>query len=120
MAREVRCKRVYEPAAPEEDGLRILVDRLWPRGVSKEDAAVDDWIPELGPSHELRRWFGHEPERWKEFVRRYEEELDDRAGALEDLWERAGDGPLTLVYSARDEEHNQAVALAGYLRRRFA
>ncbi|MDH3734417.1 MAG: DUF488 family protein [Gemmatimonadota bacterium] len=111
-------KRVYEPA-DSEDGYRVLVDRVWPRGVSRDRAAVDEWLRDAGPSDELRKWFGHRPERWPEFVRRYEAEIRDRPEIVDELIERAGP-TLTLVYSARDEEHNQAVALAAFLRRRIA
>ncbi|HLZ73220.1 MAG TPA: DUF488 family protein [Dehalococcoidia bacterium] len=107
---EIRIKRVYEPPAPE-DGRRVLVDRLWPRGLSKERARLDAWLRELAPSDELRRWFGHDPGRWQEFSRRYRRELADpvRQAALKEL--AAGDLPLTLLYAARDTEHNEAQIL---------
>jgi uncharacterized protein YeaO (DUF488 family) len=106
----VRLKRAYEP--PEKtDGTRILVDRLWPRGVSKAEAMLDEWIKEIAPSAELRTWFGHEPERWDEFRRRYRAELAQHSEMLKDLRRRACQGPITLVYSARDEIHNDAVVL---------
>ena len=109
-ASNVRLKRAYEP--PEEtDGTRILVDRLWPRGVSKADARLDDWIKQIAPSAELRTWFGHDPERWDEFRRRYRAELAGHSGTVKDLRRRAREGPITLVYSARDEIHNDAVVL---------
>jgi len=109
---EYRLKRVH--AAPAgDDGVRVLVDRLWPRGVSKEDAAVDHWMRDLAPSSELRRWFGHRVDRWDEFRRRYFAELDARAAALEPL--RALRGRVTLLFAARDERHNNAVALKEYL-----
>jgi len=107
---EVRIKRVYEAVSPD-DGYRVLVDRIWPRGVSKEKAAVDLWAKELGPSTELRKWFNHEPEKWEEFRRRYIAELDHKAGPLQAVVSGAGKGPLTLVYSARNEAQNQAVVL---------
>jgi uncharacterized protein YeaO (DUF488 family) len=109
-ARNVRLKRAYEPAA-HNDGVRILVDRLWPRGVSKADAAVDHWMKDLAPSTALRKWFGHDPARWQEFRRRYEDELLEHADQLEQLRELAHKGPITLVYSAHDEAHNDAIVL---------
>jgi len=112
----IRVKRIYE-AASEEDGQRILVDRIWPRGVSKERAAIDLWMKEVGPSTELRRWFAHDEDRWIEFKERYFSELDTRAELVDELRSRAQRESLTLLYSARDEEHNQAVALAEYLER---
>jgi uncharacterized protein YeaO (DUF488 family) len=109
-ASNVRLKRAYEP--PEkEDGARILVDRLWPRGVSKEEAKLDEWIKEIAPSTELRTWFGHDPRRWDEFRKRYRAELAEHTEVLKDLRRRARKGPITLVYSARDEIHNDAVVL---------
>jgi uncharacterized protein YeaO (DUF488 family) len=109
-ASNVRLKRAYEP--PEKtDGARILVDRLWPRGVSKEEAKLDEWIKEIAPSTELRTWFGHDPRRWDEFRERYREELAEHSETLKDLRRRAREGPITLVYSARDEIHNDAVVL---------
>jgi uncharacterized protein YeaO (DUF488 family) len=113
---DVRLKRAYEPAAPE-DGHRVLVDRLWPRGIARDRAALDEWERELAPSHELRRWFAHEPSRFEEFRRRYIEELRDRRPLLARLRRLARDGTLTLVYAARDAEHNDAVVLAEVLRR---
>jgi uncharacterized protein YeaO (DUF488 family) len=107
---EIRLKRVYEaPAA--SDGTRILVDRLWPRGLKKADAAIDHWEKEVAPSDELRRWFGHEPAKWEEFRKRYRAELAGKAEAVVDLRQRIGKGPATLVYAARDEAHNQAVVI---------
>lgn len=113
---DVRLKRVYEPSAPS-DGDRVLVDRLWPRGVSHERAKLDEWERELPPSTELREWFGHEPSRFEEFRRRYIEELSAHRSRLTALRRRARVGTLTLVYSARDSEHNDAVVLAEVLRR---
>lgn len=94
-----------------EDGTRILVDRLWPRGVKKEDAAIDHWAKELSPSTELRKWFGHDPTRWEEFQKRFAAELRLHAEALENIRNLARRTPITLVYSARDEWHNDAVVL---------
>lgn len=110
----VQVKRVYETPA-EEDGTRILVDRLWPRGFSKEDAALDDWMRDIAPSDELREWFDHDPERWEEFDRRYRAELEGKKDIIEELRKYARDGRLTLVYAARDEEHNNARVLRGVL-----
>ncbi len=107
---EVRIKRVYDPPSPR-DGTRILVDRLWPRGVKKTDAAISEWMKDIAPSNELRKWFGHDPQRWEEFRRRYRDELSGKRALLGALRDMAGKGPLTLVYSAHDEAHNQAVVL---------
>jgi uncharacterized protein YeaO (DUF488 family) len=112
---DVRLKRAYDPAEPG-DGYRVLIDRLWPRGVSKERAGLDEWARELAPSTELRTWFGHDPERFAEFERRYRTELAAHSGKLDELRRRARHGTLTLVYAARDEEHNDAVVLAEVLR----
>jgi uncharacterized protein YeaO (DUF488 family) len=113
---DVRLKRAYEPAAPA-DGYRVLIDRLWPRGVSRARAKLDAWEKELSPSAELRQWFGHEPQRFEEFRRRYIEELRSQRPRLTALRRRGRAGTLTLVYSARDSEHNDAVVLAEVLRR---
>ena len=113
---DVRLKRVYEPAGPA-DGYRVLIDRLWPRGISRERAALDEWDRELAPSTELRRWFAHEPSRFEEFRRRYIEELRAQRPRLSRLRRCARADKLTLVYSARDTEHNDAVVLAEVLRR---
>jgi uncharacterized protein YeaO (DUF488 family) len=113
MARSsVRIKRAYEPAS-QRDGFRVLVDRLWPRGVRKADLRLDAWLKDVAPSAELRRWFGHEPERFREFAARYRRELRSgpAAEALADVVTRASEGPLTLVYGAHDETHNGAVVL---------
>jgi len=109
-ASHLRVKRVYEPVVPE-DGLRILIDRLWPRGVSKDKANLDDWMKSLAPSTELRQWFGHEPARWAEFQRRYRAELQQHVEDLDRLRQLAKTQTITLVYGARDEEHNHAVVL---------
>jgi uncharacterized protein YeaO (DUF488 family) len=113
---DVRLKRAYEPASGG-DGYRVLVDRLWPRGVSKEQAKLDEWEKELAPSSQLREWFGHEPDRFPEFRRRYIDELRANGLRLRELRRRARTGTLTLVYSAHDGEHNDAVVLAEVLRR---
>ena len=112
---DVRLKRAYEAPEPS-DGYRVLVDRLWPRGVSKADARLDEWARELAPSTELRTWFGHDPARFDEFRQRYTAELAAHAEQLEELRGRAREGTLTLVYGARDTEHNDAVVLAEALR----
>jgi uncharacterized protein YeaO (DUF488 family) len=113
---DLRLKRVYEPATAA-DGYRVLIDRLWPRGLSKERARLDAWERELAPSDELRRWFGHEPQRFAEFGRRYLDELRAQRPRLTELRRRARREPVTLVYAARDDEHNDAVVLAEALRR---
>lgn len=106
----VKIKRAYEPPSPA-DGTRILIDRLWPRGISKAKAALDGWFKEIAPSNELRKWFNHDPTRWSEFRRRYAAEVHHNKKLLEELRSRARKGHLTLVYSAHDEEHNDAVEL---------
>jgi uncharacterized protein YeaO (DUF488 family) len=113
-ATDVRLKRAYEPQAAS-DGTRILIDRLWPRGVSKAAAAVDLWIKEIAPSTALRKWFGHDPARWQEFRRRYAAELREHVEELRGLRDQARRGPVTLVYSAHDEAHNDAVVLRDIL-----
>ena len=113
---DIRLKRAYEPASAK-DGYRVLVDRLWPRGISKQQAKLDEWEKELSPSSELREWFGHEPGRFAEFRRRYIDELRANAPRLKELRRRAAIDTLTLVYSAHDSEHNDAVVLAEVLRR---
>ncbi|MGQ3672289.1 DUF488 domain-containing protein [Xanthobacter sp. TB0136] len=115
----LHVRRVYEPARPE-DGARILVDRVWPRGLSKEKAALTLWLKEIAPSTELRKWFGHDPARYATFSERYRAELDGNEDALARLRAYLGKGPVTLLYGAHDEEHNQARVLADYLRRHGA
>jgi uncharacterized protein YeaO (DUF488 family) len=110
----LRLKRAYEPAAIE-DGTRILVDRLWPRGVRKAEANLDQWLGEIAPSARLRTWFAHDPKRWDAFRRRYRAELAEHANVLDELRRRARQGPVTLVYSAKDEAHNDAVVLRNVL-----
>jgi uncharacterized protein YeaO (DUF488 family) len=112
----VKIKRAYEKAAPA-DGRRILVDRLWPRGTSKAEAHIDEWLKDLGPSTELRQWFGHDPARWSEFKQRYLRELAAPApkALLAGIAAQAGKSTVTLVYAARDTEHNNAVVLAELL-----
>jgi uncharacterized protein YeaO (DUF488 family) len=113
-AANVRLKRAYEPAEAA-DGTRILVDRLWPRGVSKEDARIDDWVRDIAPSTELRTWFGHDPARWAEFRRRYLAEIKSDPECLARLRGLARKGAITLIYSARDTAHNDAVVLRAAL-----
>lgn len=115
-ALSLRLKRVYEPPAPE-DGCRVLVERLWPRGLSREKARVDVWLKDIAPSTELRKWFGHDPAKWEEFQRRYEAELAERDDAVEQLLELARQGPVTLVFAASDTAHNSAVVLKRFLER---
>jgi uncharacterized protein YeaO (DUF488 family) len=112
---DVRAKRIYEAAEPD-DGYRILIDHIWPRGVSRERAHLDEWARELAPSDELRKWFDHVPERFGEFRSRYRDELAAHGEHLEELRRRASGGPLTVLYAARDEEHNNAVVLVELLR----
>jgi uncharacterized protein YeaO (DUF488 family) len=112
---DVRLKRAYEQAAAS-DGYRVLIDRLWPRGISRDAARLDEWARDLAPSGELRRWFGHDPSRFAEFRRRYTAELGRHEEKLRELRRRARSGPLTLVYGAHDKEHNDAVVLAQILR----
>ena len=115
---EVRTRRVYDDPSPE-DGRRVLVDRLWPRGLAKARAGIDEWAKEVAPSTELRRWYGHDPARFEEFRRRYQAELADpqRQAAVRHLRELARSGPLTLVTATRDIDHSQAAVLAEQLRR---
>jgi uncharacterized protein YeaO (DUF488 family) len=115
MALDVRTKRAYEPAEPG-DGHRVLIDHVWPRGVTRAALRLDGWARELAPGGELRRWFGHAPERFPEFRARYRDELAAHPEALEELRARARSGGLTIVYAARDREHNDAAVLAELLR----
>ena len=110
----IQLKRVYEKPS-RNDGLRILVDRLWPRGLTKARAAVDLWLKDLAPSTELRKWFGHDPAKWKQFQIRYRKELRESKDALELLKEKSKEQAVTLVYGARDEEHNEALVLKNVL-----
>lgn len=117
MAPAVRIKRVYDPPS-SGDGRRILVDRLWPRGVSREKARIDSWMKELAPSSELRTWFQHDPDKWPEFVKRYRAELKGKAALVSELRAAAAGGTMTLLFAAKDEEHNNAVVLRGILVRK--
>jgi uncharacterized protein YeaO (DUF488 family) len=116
MMGKILVKRVYEPAT-EADGFRVLVDRLWPRGISKEAAKLDLWLPDLGPSTALRQWFNHDPAQWTEFQRRYHTELKKKSALVATITKQAKTRPVTLLYSAKDEQHNQAVALRSLLKR---
>jgi uncharacterized protein YeaO (DUF488 family) len=106
----VKIKRIYERAS-KDDGKRILVDRLWPRGIKKDDAKLDEWLRDIAPSDSLRKWFGHDPKKWHEFKERYKKELKGKADIIARLEKDVKQGDVTLLYSARDEEHNNAVAL---------
>lgn len=110
----IALKRIYE-TAEVNDGKRFLIERLWPRGIKKNALKYDAWIKEAGPSHELRRWFSHDPARWEEFRRRYFAELDSKSGVLEPIAKAAAEARVTLLYSSQDTEHNNAVALKEYL-----
>ncbi|MBE7516924.1 MAG: DUF488 domain-containing protein [Chloracidobacterium sp.] len=111
---KVQIKRVYLPA-DKNDGKRVLVDRLWPRGLTKDAAKVDVWLKELGPSTELRKWFGHDPEKWGEFQKRFRSELNKNKELVAELTQLAESGKVTLVYGAHDEEHNNAVVIRDFL-----
>ncbi len=113
----IKTKRIYEEPSGQ-DGYRVLVDRLWPRGVSKEDAQLDTWLKEIAPSTELRKWYNHDPEKFEGFTRRYESELGEKEELLNDLVKKSREDPVTLLFAAKDEEHNQAVVLADLLRAR--
>jgi uncharacterized protein YeaO (DUF488 family) len=113
----IRLKRAYDPPGPSE-GSRFLVDRLWPRGVAKESLPLEGWLKEIAPSTELRKWFGHNPRHWEEFRRRYWAELSGNEKGLEPIFQALGLGPVTLVYSAKDAEHNNAVVLKEFLEQR--
>src|SRR4030042_640320 len=110
----ITVKRVYEPRSPN-DGQRFLVDRLWPRGVKKEDLKIHAWNKDVAPSHELRHWYGHDPDKWCEFNKRYFDELDSRPGSWQPLLEAARHGDITLLFSSKELELNNAVTLRAYL-----
>lgn len=116
---DIRVKRVYETPAPE-DGKRVLVDRLWPRGLTKERACIDLWLKELAPSTELRKWFNHEPVKWEEFKRRYRQELQQQPDLLEHGLAAMGTGPVTLLFAAKEMRFNDAVALRDFILARGA
>jgi uncharacterized protein YeaO (DUF488 family) len=109
-----KLKRAYEAASPE-DGYRVLVERLWPRGITRQQAALDLWLKDIAPSPELRKWFDHDPRKWAEFQRRYAQELSQKQDLLDLLRQKEREGPVTLVYGARDEQHNAALALKSCL-----
>jgi len=110
----IQAKRAYDPPA-KGDGARFLVDRLWPRGIKKEELKIDGWLKEVAPSDDLRKWFDHDPDRWEEFRARYAKELDEKPEALDPIREAARQGDITLIFAAKDTEHNNAVALKAYL-----
>jgi uncharacterized protein YeaO (DUF488 family) len=116
-APDIRVKRIREPPAAK-DGARVLVDRLWPRGVRKEEAKLTLWLKNIAPSDDLRRWFGHDPARFAEFSRRYRAELTDNKDAVGRMDDLVKAGPVTLLYAAHDEQHNHALVLAAYLKAR--
>ena len=113
----IKIKRIYD--AEDEEGYRVLVDRLWPRGVSKEKANLDEWMKEVAPSDELRKWFNHEPSKWKSFKKKYLDELDDKQDLVQELLDNAKKGDLLLLYAAKDEAHNNAVVLQELLESRL-
>ncbi len=115
----IQVKRAYEPVS-RHDGARFLVERLWPRGVRKEDLHIEAWLKDVAPSTELRKWFQHDPEKWKHFKHRYFRELARHRGVLQPLLTRARREPVTLIYSAHDTEHNNAVALQEFLEKEMA
>jgi uncharacterized protein YeaO (DUF488 family) len=113
---KLKIKRVYEEPA-KGDGKRILVDRLWPRGLTKENASIDLWLRDIAPSTELRKWFGHDPDKWKEFRKRYHQELKNNKEQVSILYEELKKRTVTLVYGAKDEEHNEALVIKEWLNR---
>ncbi len=114
----IRIKRVYEPYA-SEDGKRFLIDRLWPRGISKVRLRFDEWLRDIAPTTELRKWFGHDPAKWREFQRRYRAELRSHSDEVKILLQAARHGNVTLLYGAKDEEHNDAVVLRQFLEKKM-
>lgn len=114
---QAQIKRVYEEPS-EDDGKRILIDRLWPRGLTKEKAKIDVWLKDIAPSTQLRQWFGHDPQKWREFKRRYQGELEKNMTIVSQLVELLKKGNVTLVYGAKDKEHNDAVVLKEYLEKK--
>ena len=110
----IKIKRVYEKP-DKTDGFRVLVDRLWPRGLTKEKAAVDLWLKDIAPSTELRKWFNHEPEKWKEFIKKYQIELKENKESVSLLKDYAKKGSVTLIYGARDQEHNEALIIKNFI-----
>ena len=116
MNMDIEIKRVYEPAS-KDDGYRVLVDRLWPRGMKKEEAKFDLWLREVAPSNSLRKWYGHDPERWEEFKKRYARELEDKKELVEQIESKAKDERVTLLFSSKEEHNNNAQALKEYIER---
>ena len=110
----LQTKRVYEAEKPA-DGLRILIDKLWPRGIKKEDLALDEWVKEVAPSDKLRRWFGHKPEKWSDFLKEYHQELDENESSWLPILKKSRHHRVTLLYGSKDTEHNNAIALKQYL-----
>jgi uncharacterized protein YeaO (DUF488 family) len=114
---QISTKRAYEKPG-KQDGMRVLVDRIWPRGIGKDEAHIDRWLKDVAPTTELRKWFNHEPQKWKEFKNKYFQELEGKSEALEELLEMVHGGRITLVYGAKDQQHNNAIALKEYLENR--
>ena len=114
---QISTKRAYEKPG-KQDGMRVLVDRIWPRGIGKDEAHIDRWLKDVAPTNELRKWFNHEPQKWKEFKNKYFQELEGKSEALEELLEMVHGGRITLVYGAKDQQHNNAIALKEYLENR--
>ncbi len=112
----IKIKRIYDPPS-KDDGKRILVDRLWPRGIRREDAKIDEWLKDIAPSDELRKWFSHEPSKWQEFKSRYKKELKDKSDLIERLRSESKSGTITLLFAAKDMEHNNAVVLKEVIER---
>ena len=110
----IKIKRVYDPVSPG-DGRRILVDRLWPRGMKKEDAAIDEWLKEIAPSNELRKWYSHDPAKWDEFRKRYKAELKGKAGIIDRLRQESKRQTITLLFSSKEQELNNAAALKEFI-----
>lgn len=109
-----KIKRIYDPVS-SEDGKRVYIDRLWPRGLKKTEAVLDEWVKEISPSDELRKWFGHDPVKWQEFKKRYKKELEGKEEMIEKLRKEAKHQTVTLLYSAKETEHNNAIALKEFL-----
>ena len=118
MSTSIQIKRIYDPPA-KSDGYRVLVDRLWPRGMKKEAADIDEWAKDLAPSTDLRKWFGHEPRLWSDFERRYTDELKNNDAVKSFAKAHADEATITLLYAAKDEEHNHAIVLKKYLASKF-
>jgi uncharacterized protein YeaO (DUF488 family) len=110
----IKIKRIYDPPA-EDDGFRILVDRLWPRGLTKEKAKLDLWLKEIAPSDQLRKWYAHDPKKWPEFKKKYSKELDQKVDLIDQIVKKTKEGDLTLLFSSKEEKLNNAVALREYI-----